>query len=254
MRVFFGVWVAGWGAVFCGRGVPCRLFCVLLYACDEIPLGDLITVPFFSLPYCTVRGVPWFRLRFTGFLLVLYMDFTWGVFCVGGLVQRVGAGQWGVWCGGVVVIQSGGGRGWSRDPVSGVEVMPEKWALFLDWLLDGEGRVPSTQKDWAELNGVAASTVRKWKRDPRFVREWDRRATDLNVHPERTQSVVESLWRAASGGDVKAASLYLQYVEKFTPKRAVLVDDGRSVAGLSDVELAAELEQLVAEVRGGSGG
>lgn len=191
-------------------------------------------------------------------LLVFYWFFTWilhgGVFCVGGLVQRVGAGQWGVWCGGVVVIQSGGGRGWSRDPVSGVEVMPEKWALFLDWLLDGEGRVPSTQKDWAELNGVAASTVRKWKRDPRFVREWDRRATDLNVHPERTQSVVESLWRAASGGDVKAASLYLQYVEKFTPKRAVLVDDGRSVAGLSDVELAAELEQLVAEVRGGSGG
>lgn len=152
------------------------------------------------------------------------------------------------------MIQSGGGRGWSRDPVSGVEVMPEKWALFLDWLLDGEGRVPSTQKDWAELNGVAASTVRKWKRDPRFVREWDRRATDLNVHPERTQSVVESLWRAAAGGDVKAASLYLQYVEKFTPKRHVVVEDDRLVSGLSDEELAAELEGLVAEVRGGSGG
>ncbi len=215
----------------------------------EVPL-----VGFVSVSPCTLVARPLLGVspRYRSLSLSLLHLLRCPTFVLVGWYKGV-SGQWGVWCGGVVVVQSGGGRGWSRDPDSGVEVMPVKWALFLDWLLEGEGRVPSTQKDWAAENGVAASTVRKWKRDPRFVREWDRRATDLNVHPERTQSVVESLWRAASGGDVKAASLYLQYVEKFTPKRAVLVDDGRSVAGLSDVELAAELEQLVVEVRGGSG-
>jgi len=43
--------------------------------------------------------------------------------------------------------------------------------------------------------------------------------------------------------------LYLQYIEKFTPKRRLVVDDERSVSGLSDSELADELEALVAEFR-----
>jgi hypothetical protein len=46
--------------------------------------------------------------------------------------------------------------------------------------------------------------------------------------------------------------LYLQYIEKFTPKRRVVVDDEREVVGLSDNELADELAGLVAEFRGGS--
>ena len=46
-------------------------------------------------------------------------------------------------------------------------------------------------------------------------------------------------------GDVKAASLYLQYIEKFTPKRRLVLDDDREVSGLSDSELHAELESLM---------
>ena len=87
------------------------------------------------------------------------------------------------------------------------------------------------------------------KRDPRFVKEWDRRCAELNIHPERTQSVIDSLFRQAADGDVKAASLYLQYIDKFTPKRRVVVDDERAASGLSDLELADELEALVAEFR-----
>ena len=48
---------------------------------------------------------------------------------------------------------------------------------------------------------------------------------------------------------MKAAYLYLQYIEKFTPKRRLVVDDERAVSGLSDSELADELEALVAEFR-----
>ena len=58
------------------------------------------------------------------------------------------------------------------------------------------------------------------------------------------------MYRQASQGDVKAAALYLQYIDKFTPKRRVMVDDQRDASGLSDIELAAELEELVAELQG----
>jgi len=47
---------------------------------------------------------------------------------------------------------------------------------------------------------------------------------------------------------VQAASLYLQYVEKFTPKRKVVVDE-REVSGLSNDELVEELEAQVRHLR-----
>ena len=129
------------------------------------------------------------------------------------------------------------------------KVMPDSWGPFLDWLLKGADRVPKTQKEWAEENGMHKDSLRRIKRDPRFVKEWDRRAAELNIHPERTQGVIDALFAQAAAGDVKAASLYLQYIEKFTPKRRLVVDDERSVSGLSDSELADELEALVAEFR-----
>ena len=148
------------------------------------------------------------------------------------------------------MARNGGGRGWLTDPETGEKVMPEMWVSFLDWLLQGGEREPRWQYEWAEANGIHEDSVRRWKRDPRFVKEWDRRAAELNIHPERTQGVIEALHQAAVGGSVQAASLYLQYIEKFTPKRRVVVDDDREVAGLADLELADELAGLVAEFRG----
>ena len=90
--------------------------------------------------------------------------------------------------------------------------------------------------------------MRRIKRDVRFAKEWDRRAAELNVHPERTQAVIDALHGAAVRGSVQAASLYLQYVEKFTPKRRVVVDD-REASGLSNDELVEELEAQVRHLR-----
>ena len=145
--------------------------------------------------------------------------------------------------------QNGGGRGWKWDESAGEKTMPKKWVQLLDWLLQGPDRDPRNQYEWAELNGIHEDSVRRIKRDPRFAKECDRRAAELNIHPERTQSGIDSLFRLASDGDVKAASLYLQYIDKFTPKRRVVVDDERVASGLSDLELADELEALVAEFR-----
>jgi ribosome-binding protein aMBF1 (putative translation factor) len=41
----------------------------------------------------------------------------------------------------------------------------------------------------------------------------------------------------------------LQYVDKFTPRRRLQVDDDRDAGGLSDEELASELEAEVAHLR-----
>ena len=48
---------------------------------------------------------------------------------------------------------------------------------------------------------------------------------------------------------MKAASLYLQYIEKFTPKRKVVMEDERDVSSFSDDELASLLEEEVASLR-----
>ena len=146
------------------------------------------------------------------------------------------------------MAQNGGGKGWKTDDESGVKVMPDRWADLLDWLLQGPDRVPSHQYEWAAANGVHEDSIRRMKRDSRFARECDRRAAELNVHPERTQGVIDALHGAAVRGSVQAASLYLQYVEKFTPKRRVVVDDA-AVVDLSDGELADELEAQVRHLR-----
>jgi hypothetical protein len=130
-----------------------------------------------------------------------------------------------------VMPQNGGGRGWQWDEEAGEKLMPVRWQDFLDWLLKGPERNP------------------RIKRDHRFIKEWDSRAAELNINPERVQSVIDSLWRRAADGDVKAANLYLQYIEKFTPKRKVVVDDERDIAGFSDEELASALEAEVRHLR-----
>ena len=152
------------------------------------------------------------------------------------------------------MAQNGGGRGWKFDEATGVRVMPDWWAELLDWFLCGPDRKPLTQREWAAEKGIHEDSIRRVKRDPRFAKEWDRRAAELNIHPERTQSVIDSLHTQAVGGSVQAASLYLQYVEKFTPRRRVVVDDDRDAGGLSDFELADALEVEVAQLRVVSGG
>jgi hypothetical protein len=126
--------------------------------------------------------------------------------------------------------------------------MPDSWRQFLDWLLSGPDRKPLFQYEWAAENDLHEDSLRRWKRDSRFIREWDRRAAELNIHPERTQSVIDALHAQAVAGSVQAASLYLQYIERFTPRRTVVLED-RAASGLSDLELADELEGLVAEFR-----
>lgn len=120
--------------------------------------------------------------------------------------------------------------------------MPELWDKFLDWLVTYP-RDPATQVAWAEQNGIHEDSLRRIKRDKRFLEEWERRAATTNASVEKVNGVIAAIHDAALKGDVKAASLYLQYVEKFTPKRRVEVDAATELRGLSDEELAERLSQ-----------
>lgn len=140
---------------------------------------------------------------------------------------------------------NGGGKGWDWDNQSNTWKMPEIQSQFLDWLLS-DPKDPATKNLWCELNGVHPDTPKRWKRDKRFNEEWDKRAREKNISVDRVQSVVDSLHNAAINGDVKAASLYLQYIDRFTPKRIVRNEDADTKA-LSDEDLLAELRQLTEE-------
>lgn len=128
---------------------------------------------------------------------------------------------------------------WQKDPDTGKLVMPAIQVQFLDWLLTFPRA--GTQAEWARENNVDERGVRRWKADPRFKREWDARAQELNLSPERVQAVLDNLYEIASVGNgaaaVKAGALYLEYVGKFMPARKIVVE-GDDLESLSNEDLA----------------
>lgn len=125
--------------------------------------------------------------------------------------------------------------------VDGKETMPSAADGFLEWLLTYP-RFPESQNEYAHSIGVNERTVRKWKSDPRFIREWEHRAQRLNVGIERSQAVMDNLYRIATtrqdAAGVTAANQYMQMVERFTPKNTVVIQD-TSIDSMSNAELAA---------------
>lgn len=126
----------------------------------------------------------------------------------------------------------------------GVEVMPDPQKEYLEWLLDPM-RVPDTHKAYAERHSIPERTLRHWRNDIRFQKEWRAAAQEANVSPERTQAVIENMWRIAAKGDgpaaVKAGEVYLKFTELFTPTQKIIVADD-SVERMSDEELRQLLE------------
>lgn len=133
-------------------------------------------------------------------------------------------------------------RRWKRQ--GGKLIMPAKQSEFLTWLLSTP-RFPPTLKAWCQENKVSEYTAREWKRDRRFLQEWERRAQEYNISVDRTQGVLDTLHSAAIKGDVNAAREYLKYVDKLTPPRTVERDS--TVADLSDEDLAQEILSLLGE-------
>ena len=108
---------------------------------------------------------------------------------------------------------------------------------FLNWLCTpANGRVPSSQASYAEQEGVDETTLRRWKKKPSFKQEWEKRVSDLQQSPERTQRLLDNLFQRALEGDNNSAKLYLQATGRLAPVQ-LQVEHKSSAAELSDSEL-----------------
>jgi hypothetical protein len=130
------------------------------------------------------------------------------------------------------------------DPDTGERIpsMPQKAWDHIEWIAD-PNTVGQSEERWCKDSGVGYSTMVQWKRKPIWRRELERRCAELNVSPQRLQSIVNALYGNALRGDVRSAELYMRYVDRLTPQKVVLVD--RGVAELSDAELDAKILSLV---------
>lgn len=116
---------------------------------------------------------------------------------------------------------------------------------YLDWLCTAPSeRTPASKQGFADLIGVDVSTIRRWQKQDVFSKEWERRSRAVQGSPERTQNVLDTLHSKALDGDVRAAQLWLQAMDKMSPAQ-VEVKHERQAANLSDAELD-ELIGLVA--------
>lgn len=120
-----------------------------------------------------------------------------------------------------------------RNPLDG---LTRDQSDFLDWLVEpAQTRTPKTQSAYAEENHVNERTLREWKKRQDFREAWDRRLSDLNIDPGRIQDVIDSMWAQACRGNVKAAELYLKYIDRFRDIKEVITTV--SAEDLTDEEL-----------------
>ena len=115
---------------------------------------------------------------------------------------------------------------------------------YLDWLLlPSELRDPSTNQAWAEKNKVSVNTLTNWKKNPTFEARWKDGIKGMAVSPERTQMLLDSLFKRGINGDVKSAQLYLQATNQMPNNKTDINIKTENAKDLTD----SELEALIAE-------
>jgi len=115
--------------------------------------------------------------------------------------------------------------------------------LFIEWLL-GDHPPDETQADFAARWDLHPGTLSKWKKDEVFCRNWERRMRETHASPDKQNDLLEALFvKAMVHADSKDIETYFKLIDKMTPSK-VEIDDKRSLASLSDAELAEMVEDL----------
>lgn len=108
---------------------------------------------------------------------------------------------------------------------------------YMNWLLvPAPQRIPKTQEQYANDEGVNVTTLRRWQRKPLFKQEWEKRVAELQGSPERTQKLLDNLYERSLAGDNKAAQLYLQATNRLAPTQ-ISVEHTQKLSDISDEEL-----------------
>jgi hypothetical protein len=113
------------------------------------------------------------------------------------------------------------------------KVLSDDQQKFLDWILDPSAS-KGTLREFAVSVGKSYDTVKKWKSEPLFRAEWERRAQRDLGSPENIATVLKALLAEAQNGNQAAAKTYLDYMGKIRPPKP---PEDRDVASLSDQEL-----------------
>lgn len=132
---------------------------------------------------------------------------------------------------------------WTKDE-NGNDVMPPLHREFLNWLCSPL-RDPATIEGWASAHNVTARSTRRWRDDPRFRKEWEKTAHETYGGVEMFSDVMRNLYDIATNrkdaAGVKAASLILQAMDRFTPKKSIEMTSN-DLSSLSDDDLFKRLE------------
>lgn len=126
-------------------------------------------------------------------------------------------------------------------------MLESKQLEYLEWLVTPPSeRMPRTQLEMARVLAVDPKTLRRWEKKPVFKKEWDRRVSEIQGSPERTQRLLDSLYAKALSGDNRAAQLYLQATNRLVPQ-APANDSTKSLSDLSDDELDKIISAIAAK-------
>lgn len=118
-------------------------------------------------------------------------------------------------------------------------ILDPRQEKFLNWLCTpANGRMPSSQEKYAIQEGVDETTLRRWKKKPAFKMEWEKRISEQQQSPERTQKLLDTLYQRALDGDNNSAKLYLQATNRLAPTQ-VQVEHSTKPSEISDQELDA---------------
>lgn len=132
--------------------------------------------------------------------------------------------------------------------------------IFLDWLTTPlKEREAKTVTDFCRQHDLSRNTVKEWKSDPEFIKEWEKRYLRTIGNPGRKSEIMDTLYRTATDPDdpkhVAAAKQYFEIEGSMRPQKLDVQVTG-DPKSLTDEDLAALLAEHAAkqlEQRGEAG-
>lgn len=132
-------------------------------------------------------------------------------------------------------------------------ILDHRQEAYLEWLCTAPKlRDPSSKAQYAEKSHIHISTLRRWEKQETFRKEWQSRVDSVQGSPERTQELLDTLYRRAVEGDVKSAQLWLQTTGRLAPSQ-MKVEVTQKASELSDAELDELISMSAAREKLGRG-
>ena len=123
---------------------------------------------------------------------------------------------------------------------------------FLEWLCTHVAdREISTQKELAEVLGVAPAMLTSWKKDADFLAAWEVMYRKSIGAPDRVKSIMDQLYDTATDRSdprqVQAARTYLEAVDAARPPRVQASTGAKAAKELTNDQLLAILAERAAK-------